>query len=328
LVGVRSIIAVSPCSSVDFDRLHRVHRSQSQLYEIDVRLQRIDELSTVVVASSSQHLSTALVQQIVEPIERQIFITTMVTRQSAFIEFICSDTCKRWLLESHSLERKFNVTIRPWIEHIDDVRSTPTEPGPRTENKTNPASFTEIKLKRSWAMVANHQNFSIEYKNFIRKWNLHVFITRPQRFIFLVKGSQLAGQINIDGDRVRVYDDPGGGASSDVPISSTALNDRTRQFMGRFEFRSVSLNQPTKQLSFLQDCAAIVAFQHTNLQNYMLAARSANINDLMQKLLAKKPVNTNSQVTNIRVAAESATKPKLILIPPPLANCTSSTNGR
>ena len=110
-----------------------------------------------------------------------------------------------------------------------------------------------------------------------------------------------------------------------MPLSSAALNDQTRKFIERFAIRSVVLNQPTEQLSILREQSATVAFGHTNHQSYMLATRLANIKDLMEKLLPKKPLNTNSPTTNVRSAVESPKEPEVVLIPLPARNWMSSS---
>ena len=150
--------------------MHRIHQSRLQLQGTDILLRRIHELDKVIVQSTRQPLSIALVQRIIEPVQQQIFTFTLESKQTAHIEFLSADDCEQWLQTKNRREKEFGVTIEPWVEYVQgNDGSTPTEPQPRAENRVHPLSAAEMKLKPSWAMVANHPHFSVEYRNFIRK---------------------------------------------------------------------------------------------------------------------------------------------------------------
>lgn len=64
-----------------------------------------------------------------------------------------------------SIQRRFNVTITPIIDYIDDdtISTISIESDTRSRQ-------TKIKLRQDWAVVAGHPKFKIEYKDFIRNY--------------------------------------------------------------------------------------------------------------------------------------------------------------
>lgn len=136
-----------------------MHCSREQLQQADISLKQIYEIDTVVVESTRRPVSMTLVQNLIEPVQWQIFTFTLQSSNTAHIEFFSSDACEQWLLVSNRLERRFHVTIKPRIEYVETEDSTPEKTRPRTD----------IKLTGGWTLVANHPNFSIEYNNFIRE---------------------------------------------------------------------------------------------------------------------------------------------------------------
>jgi hypothetical protein len=76
--------------------------------------------------------------------------------------------------------------------------------------------------------------------------------------------------------------------------------------MKDFEFRSVLLEQPMEQLNILREHSTTVAFRHVKDNKYKLAAHKSDIENLMEKLLPKKPFDKNP--VNLRPTVTSAVK--------------------
>ncbi len=85
---------------------------------------------------------------------------------------------------------------------------------------------------------------------------------------------------------------------------SSLLSNRTKIFMQEYVFRSISLQQPAKQLAILHTHSSIVAFRGNRNNTYLLAATSSNMEHIMQKLLPEKLVDNKS--VNQAPAAVSA----------------------
>jgi hypothetical protein len=76
--------------------------------------------------------------------------------------------------------------------------------------------------------------------------------------------------------------------------------------MQRFVIHSLSLQQHTEQLNILRAHAATVAFCCVKDNNYMLATKKSNIDDVMQKLLLSQQVNSQPSTTS---AVQTTIKP-------------------
>jgi len=121
----------------------------------------------------------------------------------------------------------------------------------------------------------------------------------------LTVGSETGFEIDIRDNRVQIRCPPTLDTVSKDPPSSL-LSNRTNNFMKKFAFRSISLQQPTEQLAILRAHSSSVAFCSNGRNTYLLAARHPNMRDLMQKLLALKQVD-NKPIKH-PLAATSATQ--------------------
>jgi hypothetical protein len=75
---------------------------------------------------------------------------------------------------------------------------------------------------------------------------------------------------------------------------SSLLSNRTKNFMQRFVFHSISLQQPAEQLAILHAHSSVVAFHESQRNTYLLGATSLNMEHIIQKLLPEKSVDNKS----------------------------------
>jgi len=158
----------------------------------DISLKQIYEIETATIESVQTSLSSTVVQNIIEPVYDNIFTFTVVSNQTAFVEFIHVDALKQWLSISNAIKQKFNVDIKPSIKCVDedDGNSTSRRSSTlqSTKSKTdNTTSQITINLRPNWEMIAGHRKFSIEYKNYIRRslcrsLYIHIFDKQLRRF--------------------------------------------------------------------------------------------------------------------------------------------------
>ncbi|CAF4133192.1 unnamed protein product, partial [Adineta steineri] len=256
-------------------------------------------------------LSSLVVENIIEPIQDDVFTFTVASKQQALVEFIHADILKQWLAVSNIIEQKFNINIKPSIIFVDENETNTTSCHSVTTQSTEPktnntTSKTVIILRRNWAMIANHPIFSNEYKDYIR--------------------SELNYEIQIHGDRVEIHCFSNSNPS--INNDSVLLTNQTEKFMRRFAFRSVVLRQPEEQLNILRTHSAIVAFCCTKGNNYLLATKNSNVQLFMQKLSLKESkehrrLSTTS--TNYRSSKPLNEKQSSPLeIPEPLCNTLST----
>jgi len=150
----------------------------------DVTLKQVYEIETVIIESMQIPLSCTIVQNIIESVYQNVFTFTVVSNQIALVEFIHADALKQWLSMNGVTKQKFNIDIKPRIECVDEDNrnSASRRSSPSQSIKSDADSATSqltINLCRKWAMIAGHPNFSIEYKNYIRRSlnrNLHIRI--------------------------------------------------------------------------------------------------------------------------------------------------------
>jgi hypothetical protein len=177
---------------LDFDQLYRVQKSRRQVQGRSITLKQVYEIDTAVIEFIQTSLSPAIVQNIIAPVSEDVFTFTVVSYQTALVEFIHTDALKQWLSNSDITKQKFNVDIKPNIQCVDkddrkntSRRSSTSQSIKSTEDNT--ASQVTINLNRGWAMVAGHRKFGIEYKNYIsrllnRSHHMHIFCTQRHKF--------------------------------------------------------------------------------------------------------------------------------------------------
>ncbi len=179
---------------LDFDQLRRIQRSRRQVQGRDISLKQVYEIETAIIESIQTSLSFTVVQNIIEPVYENIFTFTVVSNQTAFVEFIHADALKQWLSINNAIKQKFNVDIKLSIKCVDEDdrnrssrRSSATKSvKSKVDNTTSPIS---INLSPDWTMVAGHRKFSIEYKNYIRRSfrrSLYIHIFDNQLHMFEV----------------------------------------------------------------------------------------------------------------------------------------------
>jgi hypothetical protein len=118
-------------------------------------------------------------------------------------------------------------------------------------------------------------------------------------------GSEIGVEIDIRGNRIQIRST----STSNVPPKGpqpSLLSNRTKNFMQKFVFRSISLQQPAEQLAILHAYSSIVAFQEGQPTTYLLAATNSNMEHIMQKILSEESVD--NKPTNHSPAAASVTQ--------------------
>jgi hypothetical protein len=118
-------------------------------------------------------------------------------------------------------------------------------------------------------------------------------------------GSEIGVEIDIRGNRIQIRST----STSNVPPKgpqSSLLSNRTKNFMQKFVFRSISLRHPAEQLAILHAHSSIVAFRANRSNTYLLAATNSNMEHIMQKLLPEKSVD--NKPTNHSLAETSSTQ--------------------
>ncbi|CAF1000281.1 unnamed protein product [Rotaria sordida] len=318
--SLEQILLIQCNNIIDFNQVHRVQKSRRQLQGTDISLKQVYELERAIIESIHNPLSVEIIENIIEPVVHDVFTFTVQSSRTAFIEFIHADSLKQWLLITDTIQQKFDVNIKLDIKYvdedddIDDNKATSCSSSDKLSPKSNKNSIlsqTTINLRRGWAMVANHPTFSIEYKNYIR--------------------SELGIEIEIHGNRVEIRRNSISSTLVRENIS-TLLTNRTHNFMGKFAFRSIGLQQVAEQLNILRAHSSTVAFCNTKDKNYMLATKQSNIKAIMQKLspikpIDKNPINSRSSVASTGHETTNNVDQKELstfVIPPPLFNSIST----
>jgi hypothetical protein len=139
--------------------------------------------------------------------------------------------------------------------------------------------------------------------------------------VFLsIIGSRIGCEIEIIVNHIRVRSD----ADRDDEQNGNSLSDQTCDFMKRFAFRSISLQQSVQQLDILRAHANTVAFSIVKNNNCMLATKHVNIMSLMQKLKPNKASNKAATNTASSHSSASSVRPTPIAVPQPLPNVVTS----
>ena len=73
---------------------------------------------------------------------------------------------KQWMSIVDSIQKKFQVTINPIIDSVDE-NSIDTRSNVSSEYEIR-SRQTTIKLREDWTLIAAHPKFKLEYKDFIR----------------------------------------------------------------------------------------------------------------------------------------------------------------
>ncbi|CAM4845808.1 unnamed protein product, partial [Rotaria magnacalcarata] len=319
---VEQILLIQCDDLIDFCKIVRAQNSRRQLQETDISLKRVYELETVVIERIQAFLSIEIIEEIIEPVVTNVFRFTIQSNRIAHIEFIDGNSLKHWLSHSNVTQEKFNVNIKFDIKCVDEngyisddspVFSPSHDKVSPISTKEHVASDVILNLRASWAMVANHSLFSVEYKNYIQ--------------------SELGMEIEIHGDRVSIrHCSPSDTLTKDK--SAALLANRTNKFMCAFEFRSVVLHESVEQLKILHAHGSTLAFRNTKDKNYMLAAKQSEMKFIMQKLLSKKQIDENS-VKSSPVAAYNdyegiqffdQKQSSKLTVPPSLLNLSTADN--
>jgi hypothetical protein len=148
----------------------------------NVSLKQIYQIETVMIESFRAPLSFTNVQNMIKSVCENVFIFTIISSQAALIEFIHADALKQWLVDSDLIKQKFDVNIKRSIKCVDEDdgnsasrrSSVPQLIKSKADDKN---SQVTIYIRRTWALVAGHPKFSIEYKNYIRRsLNLEILL--------------------------------------------------------------------------------------------------------------------------------------------------------
>ncbi|CAF3890016.1 unnamed protein product [Rotaria sp. Silwood2] len=318
----QQILLIQCDNTIDFNQARRVQKSRRQLQGTDISLKQVYELDKAIVESIHNRLSIEIIENIIESFLHDVFTFTVQSSQTVLIEFINADSLKKWLLLTDITQQKFGVNIKLDVkcvdedDYVDDNSAASCSSSDKLLPKSNERSILSqvtVYLRRGWAMVVNHPTFSIEYKNYIR--------------------SELGLEIEIHGNRIEAHRNS---ISSTLvkENTSTLLTNRTHNFMHKFAFRSIALQQSIEQLKILHAHSTTVAFCHIKDRNYMLATKKSNIEAIIQKLLPKKPIDKNPMNSRSSAASTDHDTTKNVdqkqlptfMIPPPLLNSTTTND--
>jgi hypothetical protein len=166
------------------------------------------------------------------------------------------------MLKSESIQTKFNITINPIIDSVeennDDIRSNVS-----IGDVSRPRQTT-IKLRPDWALIAAHPKFKGEYKEFIH--------------------NDFGGEININEDEatyIGTFPKHADGSRNEV-----ILGNKTSEFMRKFECKTFTKLE-RNHLDILKNNISTVAFSRIKENDYMVATRLNEMQELKRKLFAK-----------------------------------------
>ncbi|CAF3757861.1 unnamed protein product [Rotaria socialis] len=318
---LEQILLIQCDDLIDFCKIVRVQKSRRQLQEADISLKRVYELETVVIERIQAFLSIEIIEEIIEPVVTNVFRFSIQSNRIAHIEFIDANSLKHWLSHSNVTQEKFNVNIKFDIKCVDEngyisddspVFSPSHDKVSPIATKEHVASDVTLNLRASWAMVANHSLFSVEYKNYIQ--------------------SELGMEIEIHGDRVSIRHCSPSDTLTKKDKSAALLANRTNKFMCAFEFRSVVMHESVEQLKILHAHGSTLAFRNTKDKNYMLAAKQSEMKFIMQKLLSKKQIDENRVKSSPLAAYDDyediqffdQKQSSQLTVPPPLLNLSTA----
>ncbi|CAF3583212.1 unnamed protein product [Rotaria sp. Silwood1] len=302
--SVEQFLLVQCENIIDFDQLRRVQKSRRQLQGTDIVLKQIYELEAAFIESNNNPLSIEIIENMVEPVFDNVFIFTVESNRTGFVEFIDGDSLKKWLADSDTIQQKFDVNIKLDVRCVnkdEDIcsnnamsRSSNGKLSSKTKEDGILPQMT-IYLRSQWTLVTNHPKFSIEYKNYIR--------------------SELGFEIEIRGNRIEIHHN-----SITAMLAkqnpSEILANRTHNFMRTFAFRSIILQQSVEQLKIFHEHSNTVAFCHIKDNNYNLATKKSNIenNGWVKITNAVHVIQHHFNVLNIKCVCQQQVSPLAILV--------------
>ncbi|CAF3757845.1 unnamed protein product, partial [Rotaria socialis] len=314
------ILLIECNNTLDFSQLYSQQKGRRQLQGNNISLKQIYEIETVCIESTSNPLSIEIIKTMVQPVLDDVFIFTLLSNRTALIEFIHADSLKKWLSAKDATQQKFGVKIAPNVKYVNGdnlmhnsnaMACTVSREVPQRPDQNSVLSQMVIFLGRPKAAVANHPQFSIQYKNYIR--------------------SELGIEIKVKGKRIDINRK----SMTDVVAKENAvslLRKSTQNFMNEFAFRRISLERVDEQLNILRENSTIAAFYQVKDNKYMLITKQSDSESVMGKLfpiksIMKTPTNGRSAAASINHEKSDDTNQKespAILIPLPWLNSTTT----
>ena len=208
---------------------------------------------------------------------------------------------KRWMSINESVEKKFDVTISPILDNVEEdsssrsnaeqttlPNSTSTIRLTTTSPPVNQSCQTVIKLLPHWALIAGHARFQAEYKAFIRTYSLQSSSIVLSHVSLSISDSDFGGEVHVNRDEA-IYSGTFP-SNSQGACKEAILGNKTREFMKQFQYRTYqTLNQD--QVKTLQEKSAYIAYKQMNGQDYLVAAKSKHMAELRSELYNEKQTN-------------------------------------
>ncbi|CAF0856240.1 unnamed protein product [Adineta ricciae] len=277
------IILVQCDTGVDSTQLCRAHESRPHLYGKRISLVQIYDSSGVEVHhnDSNQSMTVDDVKAIFQSVWDDIFAYDFPTDESAEVDFISVDAMKRWMSINESVENKFDVTITPILDNVEED-STPRSDAEQTtllnsnsatrltttSPPVNASCQTVIKLLPHWALIASHARFGSEYKAFIH--------------------NDFGGEVHVNQDEA-IYSGTFP-SNSQGACKEAILGNKTRDFMKQFQYKTCqALNHD--QIKTLQEKSDYIAYKQVNGQDYLVAAKFSHMAELRSAWYHEKQTN-------------------------------------
>ncbi|CAF0805827.1 unnamed protein product [Adineta ricciae] len=277
------IILVQCDTDVDSTQLCRAHESRPHLYGKRISLVQIYVSSAVEVHhnDSNKSMTADDVKAIFQSVWDDIFAYNLPTDESAEVDFISVDAIRRWMSINESMEKKFDVTISPLLDNVEEDSSPRLDAEQTTIPNNNSTTClttnsplvkkscqTIIKLLPHWALIASHARFQSEYKEFIH--------------------NNFGGEVHVNQDEA-IYSGTFP-SNSQGACKEAILGNKTREFMKQFQYRTYqTLNQD--QIKTLQEKSAYIAYKQVNEEDYLVAAKFNHMAELRSAWYHEKQTN-------------------------------------
>ncbi|CAF4921366.1 unnamed protein product, partial [Rotaria sp. Silwood1] len=276
--STEQIILVHCNRDIDFDGVRQAYKSKQELSGKHLTLNQVYECDALEVHYNDTNKSITVedLKIIFESAWNDIFAFNFPTNNCAEIEFINTQAFKRWISTVEQIQIKFQITINPILDSVDENNDTEsissTHAAPSTIDTCSIASNgfddrsrqTTIKLRPDWVLIATHPKFKLEYKEFIH--------------------NELSGEIDIHDDEVTY--------SGSFPQhihgmkNNVTLQEKTNNFMRNFAFRTF-YKLESRNIEILRANAATVAFNRIIDNDYMIATKVLEMPGFVRKLFAK-----------------------------------------
>ncbi|UJR14781.1 hypothetical protein I4U23_001769 [Adineta vaga] len=268
------IILVKCDNDLDLTQVRQAHESRPQLYGKHIALVQIYECDTLEIHynEDNKSITNTDLQAIFRSAWNDIFAYNFPTDDCAEVEFISVNAFKQWMSTSEFTENKFDITISPIIDNVDEnnvARSVIEQPSPININtcSTTTHAFgdrthqTKIKLRSEWALIVAHSKFQLEYKAFIH--------------------SEFGGEVTVNGDEA-IYR---GSFPSHIRDSSNevTLGNKTHDFMKQFKYQTM-FNLTQDQIDILRDKSADLAHKRLNEHDYLVAVKLKDMAELKRTM--------------------------------------------